>query len=133
MAEAARETQIDLSWTAPEDTNGSDVVGYRIEVSTDAGTSWTDLIADTGSTVTTYAHTGLESGASRHYRTAAINSVGTGAPLERRQAPLPTTSLRRDSSQLWSAPTATPWSCTSTNHSTSTGENAPCELLRGDR
>ena len=80
MAEAAGETQIDLSWTAPEDTNGSDVVGYRIEVSTDAGTSWTDLIADTGSTITTYAHTGLESGASRHYRTSAINSVGTGAP-----------------------------------------------------
>ena len=80
MAEAAGETQLDLSWTAPEDTNGSDVVGYRIEVSTDAGTSWTDLIADTGSTITTYAHTGLESGASRHYRTSAINSVGTGAP-----------------------------------------------------
>ena len=80
MAAAAGETQLDLSWTAPEDTNGSDVVGYRIEVSTDAGTSWTDLIADTGSTITTYAHTGLESGASRHYRTSAINSVGTGAP-----------------------------------------------------
>ena len=49
-------------------------------MSTDAGTSWTDLIADTGSTITTYAHTGLESGATRHYRTSAINSVGTGAP-----------------------------------------------------
>ena len=80
MAEAAGETQIDLSWTAPEDTNGSDVVGYRIEVSADGGTSWNDLIADTNSTVTTYAHTGLESGASRHYRTSAINSVGAGAP-----------------------------------------------------
>ena len=79
-AAAAGETQLDLSWTAPEDTNGSEIVGYRIEVSTDAGTSWTDLIADTSSTVTTYAHTGLESGATRHYRTSAINSVGTGAP-----------------------------------------------------
>ena len=79
-AAAAGETEIDLSWIAPEDTNGSEIVGYRIEVSTDAGTSWTDLIADTGSTITTYAHTGLESGASRHYRTSAINSVGTGAP-----------------------------------------------------
>ena len=79
-AAAVGETQLDLSWTAPENTNGSDVVGYRIEVSTDEGTSWNDLIADTSSTVTTYAHTGLESGASRHYRTSAINSVGTGAP-----------------------------------------------------
>ena len=49
-------------------------------MSTDAGTSWTDLIADTGSTITTYAHTGLESGTTRHYRISTINSVGTGAP-----------------------------------------------------
>ena len=79
-AEAAGETQIDLSWTAPEHTNGSAIVGYRIEVSTDRGTSWNDLIADTGSTGATYAHTGLVSGATRHYRTSAINSVGAGAP-----------------------------------------------------
>ena len=79
-AEAAGETQIDLSWTAPEHTNGSAIVGYRIEVSTDRGTSWNDLIADTGSTGATYAHTGLVSGATRHYRVSAINSAGAGAP-----------------------------------------------------
>ena len=79
-AEAAGETQIDLSWTAPEDTNGSEIVGYRIEVSTDAGTSWNDLVAGASATITTYAHTGLVSGATRHYRVSAINSVGTGAP-----------------------------------------------------
>ncbi len=80
MAGAAGETQIDLSWIAPEDTNGSEIVGYRIEVSTDRGTSWNDLVADTGSAGTTYAHTGLVSGATRHYRASAISSAGTGAP-----------------------------------------------------
>ena len=79
-AEAAGETQIDLSWIAPEDTTGSEIVGYGIEVSTDRGTSWNDLVADTGSTGTTHAHTGLVSRATRHYRTSAINSAGTGAP-----------------------------------------------------
>ena len=79
-AAAAAETQIDLSWTAPENTNGSEIVGYRIEASIDAGANWNDLIADTGATVTTYTHTGLVSGSSRHYRTSAINSVGTGTP-----------------------------------------------------
>ena len=79
-AAAAGETQINLSWTAPGNTNGSEIVGYRIEVSTDAGTSWNDLVAGAGATITTYAHTGLVSGATRHYRVSAINSVGTGAP-----------------------------------------------------
>ena len=79
-AAAAGETQINLSWTAPGNTNGSEIVGYRIEVSTDRGTSWNDLVAGTGSTGTTYAHPGLVSGAMRHYRVSAINSVGTGAP-----------------------------------------------------
>ena len=49
-------------------------------MSTDRGTSWNDLVAGTGATITTYAHTGLVSGATRHYRVSAINSVGTGAP-----------------------------------------------------
>ena len=79
-AAAAGETQINLSWTAPGNTNGSEIVGYRIEVSTDRGTSWNDLVAGAGATITTYAHTGLMSGATRHYRVSAINSVGTGAP-----------------------------------------------------
>ncbi len=80
LTAAAGETRIDLSWTAPGNTNGSEIVGYRIEVSTDRGTSWNDLVAGAGATITTYAHTGLVSGATRHYRVSATNSVGTGAP-----------------------------------------------------
>ncbi len=77
-ATANGQTQIDLSWTAPSDNGGEDITGYRIEVSTD-GSNWSDLEANTDSTSTTYSHTGLTAGNTRHYRVSAINSVGTGA------------------------------------------------------
>ena len=77
-ATADGQTEIDLSWTAPSDDGGADITGYRIEVSTD-GSSWSDLEADTGSTSTSYSHTGLSAASTRHYRVSAINSAGTGA------------------------------------------------------
>ena len=76
-ATANGQTQIDLSWTAPSDNGGANITGYRIEVSTD-GSTWSDLVSDTDSTDTSYSHTGLKAGSSRHYRVSAINSAGTG-------------------------------------------------------
>ena len=78
-ATASGTTTIDLSWTAPLNNGGSVITGYKIEVSSNGGTSWTDREANTNSTSTTYAHTGLAPGTTRHYRVSAINSVGTGA------------------------------------------------------
>ena len=78
-ATASGTTTIDLSWTAPADNGGSAITGYKIEVSSDGGSSWTDREANTGTTTTTYAHTGLSAGTTRYYRVSAINSVGTGA------------------------------------------------------
>ena len=69
-------SQIDLAWTAPASTGGSAITGYKIEVSPD-GTNWTDLVANTDSTATTYAHTGLNAATTRHYSVSAINAVGT--------------------------------------------------------
>ena len=69
-------SQIDLAWTAPANTGGSAITGYTIEVSPD-GSSWSDLVADTGSTDTAYAHMGLGPATTRHYRVSAINAVGT--------------------------------------------------------
>ena len=71
------QTQIDLSWTAPSDDGGSNITGYKIEVSTN-GSTWSDLVANTNSTSTSYSHTGLTAGSARHYRVSAINSAGTG-------------------------------------------------------
>ena len=79
-ATARGSTKINLSWTAPDSTGGSDITGYKIESSSDAGSNWTDLVADTGNTNTAYQHTGHSRGDTRHYRVSAINSVGTSAP-----------------------------------------------------
>ena len=77
-ATASGSSTINLSWSAPASTGGSAITGYKIEVSSDGGSSWSDLIANTGNANTTYAHSGLAAGATRHYRVSAINAVGTG-------------------------------------------------------
>ena len=79
-ATASGTTAINLSWSAPGSTGGSAITGYRIEVSSDGGSSWTNLVANTSNTTTTYAHTGLTAGTTRHYRVSAINANGAGTP-----------------------------------------------------
>ena len=79
-ATAANSSQINLTWDEPADDNGSAVTGYYIEVSDNAGSSWTDLVVNTGSDARTYPHTGLDPNTTRHYRVSAINSAGTGNP-----------------------------------------------------
>ena len=79
-ATARGSDEINLSWTAPDSTGGSDITGYKIESSSDAGSNWSNLVADTGNTNTAYQHAGLSPGDTRHYRVSAINSVGTSAP-----------------------------------------------------
>ena len=77
-ATASGTTAINLSWTAPGSTGGSVITGYKIEVSSNGGSSWTNLVANTCNTTTTYAHTGLAAGTTRHYRVSAINTNGAG-------------------------------------------------------
>ena len=80
VAAASGTTQINLTWTAPAITGGSAITGYKIESSSDGGSSWSDHVANTASTDTTYSHTGLAIGATRHYRVSAINTNGAGLP-----------------------------------------------------
>ena len=79
-ASTGGDTRINLSWTAPGDDGGSPIIGYKIEVSPDGNANWTELVANTGNTTTTYAHIGLAVGTTRHYRVSAINSAGAGRP-----------------------------------------------------
>ena len=79
VATAASPTRIDLSWAAPEYDGGAPVTSYRIEVSPD-GSVWGDLETSTGEAHTSYSHTGLPPGSTRHYRVSAINTAGTGMP-----------------------------------------------------
>ena len=78
-ATASGSTRIDLSWSAPASNGGSAITGYRIEVSSDGGSSWSVRVANTRNANTRYAHTGFAAGTTRHYRVSAINANGTGA------------------------------------------------------
>ncbi len=77
-ATASGTSQIDLSWTAPSYDGGAALTGYRIEVAETGNGPWSNLEANTGSTATTYSHTGLDPASTRYYRVYAINSVGSG-------------------------------------------------------
>src|SRR5439155_376211 len=100
----------------PTDNGGSAITGYKIERSTDGGTTWSVLVANTGSTATTYSDIGLSPNVSYTYRVSAINSVGTGSPSTTASAttvavapssPTGLTATAASSSQIslsWTAP-----------------------------
>ena len=70
--------QIDLSWSAPASDGGSNLTGYRIDVSdTDALSGFTTLVATQPGL--TYTDSPLVDSATRWYRVYAINSIGTSA------------------------------------------------------
>ena len=68
--------RIDLSWTAPGN-NGATISGYLIERSTDNST-YSTLVANTGTSATTYSDTSLTSSQIYYYKVSAINAAGTG-------------------------------------------------------
>ena len=82
--------RIDLQWAGPASDGGADLIGYRIEVSTDRGTSFADLVANTGNLAVAYSHTGIGPDQTRHYRVSAINSVGPSSPSTTLPTPPPT-------------------------------------------
>lgn len=73
-------SQINLSWTAPNDDGGSAITGYKIERSTNNGNTWSTIVSNTGSTGTTYSDAELASNTGYTYRVSAINSMGTSSP-----------------------------------------------------
>ena len=82
------EARVVLSWTSPANTGGAPITGYKIEASDDGNTSWTEVDTTAGD-VTGYTDVGDDGdgpvfgvGDVRHYRVAAINSVGPGAPSD---------------------------------------------------
>src|SRR5207253_3858999 len=79
-AAAVAASQLNVRWTAPADNGGSAITGYKVERSTDGGATWSILVANTGSTATTYSDTGLARTTTYTYRVSAINSIGTSPP-----------------------------------------------------
>ena len=66
--------QVALSWTAPTDSGGSPITGYKIFRTTTAGSYGPTPIATV--TGTSYTNTGLTNGTTYYYIVKATNSIG---------------------------------------------------------
>ena len=75
-------SQINLSWWKPVNSGGSAITGYKIERSTDGGTTWNTIVANTGSAsyINYDSNIGLLPSTTYTYRVSAINSIGTSSP-----------------------------------------------------
>jgi len=73
---------VTVSWDAPTWTGGSDVVDHVIEVSLDGGSTWTPVVASTGSGDTSHVLHGLTPGVEVRVRVTPVNDSGPGTPSE---------------------------------------------------
>src|SRR5207245_525195 len=71
-------SQINLSWTAPTNNVGSAITGYKIESSTDGGTTWNTIVSSTSHSW--YSDYFLSASTTYTYRVSAINAIGTSLP-----------------------------------------------------
>ena len=77
-AAPADASQMALSWQTPLATAGG-ISGYRIERSADVNPRvWVEQVADTGTTATTWADSGLSADTVVHYRVTGRNAEGLG-------------------------------------------------------
>ncbi|HIL18023.1 MAG TPA: fibronectin type III domain-containing protein [Gammaproteobacteria bacterium] len=83
--------QVSLTWRASTyDGGGTNIIsGYVIQISTDSGTTWVTVIADTTSTTPYYVVPSLANGTSYQFRVAALNADGTGAYSSASQKVIP--------------------------------------------
>ncbi len=75
-ARAVGTSRIDLSWSAPRNTGGAPILGYRVEASGDGGRTWNLIRRNNRGT--TFSDVNLQPATTRHYRVAASNTAGTG-------------------------------------------------------
>ena len=76
----------DLEWDEPDESGSSPLWGYRIEVSTDGGDNWREVVANTGTPSLSRSDAGVADLASRLYRVSAVNTderVGRRSPWAR--------------------------------------------------
>ena len=79
-ASSAGHLEVKLSWSAPEESGDSAIVGYRVEYKP-VGTKIWSFLAVTEET--SYRHTGLGPGRKFYYRVSAFNSDARGQNTER--------------------------------------------------
>ncbi|MDE2806514.1 MAG: fibronectin type III domain-containing protein [Gemmatimonadota bacterium] len=77
LARGAGPRSATLNWEAPATDGGARITGYTIRARRANEASW--VTTNTGSTATTFTHTGLQPATAYRFQVAAINSVGVGA------------------------------------------------------
>ena len=77
-ARAVGTSRIDLSWSAPRNTGGAPILGYRIEAWSNERRTWNTIRPNTKSKSPTFFDLNLEPATTRRYRVSAINRAGTG-------------------------------------------------------
>ncbi len=77
-ANVVSSTQIDLSWSAPD--NDSSIIGYKIEYRVNTIPTYSVVANINSDTDMTYSHVNLTSDTIHTYRIFAINSVGESEP-----------------------------------------------------
>ena len=115
-----------LSWTPPADTGGTAILGYRIEMSIDTGSTqldangntvdadpWTVVVANSGTASPYAVVNGLNDGQRYDFRVSAINVAGTGTasasddatPIVTSTVVLSGTAANASANLTWTAPT----------------------------
>jgi titin len=116
LAATGANASVLLSWTAPLNTNGSPVSGYRVERSSDAGATWVTAIANTGNSGTNVVVNSLTNGTAYAFRVSAINAAGAGdasgsagaTPMTTASAPTAVSATNGDTTATlaWALPTS---------------------------
>lgn len=82
LAEQMLKPRVKLTWKAPTNLGGGKIVGYRIELSTDGGATFSSAVSNTKSTALIgYVSEGLTAGKSAKFRIRAITTKGSAMKI----------------------------------------------------
>jgi hypothetical protein len=85
--------QVSLTWTAPSNNGGSSITDYRVQFSSNSGSSWTTFSSRTVSTTASQVVTGLTNGTAYVFRVAGVNANGTGTYTAASSSVTPTANI----------------------------------------
>ena len=96
----ASDSKAILNWQSPSDDGGSVIISYKIQKSSNSGSTWTDVVTINSSNIS-YTINNLINDTTYIFKVAAINAIGTGAYSDNSNAVTPIApQILFDNSQL---------------------------------